>query len=114
MELVRFAAARTLHLAEPGSAEHTRARTYEAAALVVTGEFEKGFAALEGIDRTALQGEDAELLDAALSVAESIRTLPRASGPPGPAPEGAIASPTVQAARQMVARVDRILDQKTR
>jgi chemotaxis protein MotC len=109
MELVRHAAGKAWRRAGNGTPQHMRAVTYEAAALIVTGDFEAGFAALAGVERTKLEGEDVELLDAALSVAEHIRQLPAASAEPGPPPPGARASAKIEAARAAVARVDAML-----
>jgi chemotaxis protein MotC len=109
MELVRHAANKALHLAPDGSAQYMRALTYEAAALIVTGAFETGFATLKGVEGTKLEGEDAELLEAALSVAEHIRLLPAAAAEAGPPPAGVSASSKMVAARAVVARVDEML-----
>jgi chemotaxis protein MotC len=109
MGLVRHAAGKALRRADTGTPQHMRAVTYEAAALIVTGDFEAGFAALEGVDRTKLEGEDVELLDAALAVAEHICQLPAAAAQPGPPPPGATASAKIEAARAVVARVDAML-----
>jgi chemotaxis protein MotC len=109
MELVRHAAGKALRRADRETPQHMRARTYEAAAMIVTGDFEAGFAVLEGVDRAKLEGEDAELLDAALSVAEHIRQLPAAAAAAGPPPPGATASAKIEAARAVVARVDQML-----
>jgi chemotaxis protein MotC len=109
MDLVRFAASKALRLAQPGSTVYMRLVTYEAAALIVTGEFEQGFAALQAADRAQLETEDAELLDAALAVAEQIRRPPAASGPPGLPPPGLPPSPKLEAARQAVAQIDAML-----
>jgi chemotaxis protein MotC len=109
MDLVRHAAGKALRRAGNGTPQYMRAVTYEAAALIVTGDFEAGFAALADVDRAKLEGEDVELLDAALSVAEHIRQLPAASAEPGPPPPGATASAKIEAARAVVARVDAML-----
>jgi chemotaxis protein MotC len=109
MDLVRHAANKALRLATPGTPQYLRAVTYEAAALIVTGAFEAGFATLQGVDKALLEGEDAELLEAALAVAEHIRQLPAAAAEAGPAPAGVSPSAKVETARAVVARVDQML-----
>ncbi|HEU0063123.1 MAG TPA: chemotaxis protein MotC [Hyphomicrobiaceae bacterium] len=109
MQLVRHAAGKALRRADRETPQHMRALTYEAAALIVTGDFEAGFTALAAVDRAKLEGEDVELLDAALSVAEHIGQLPAASAETGPPPAGAMASAKVVAARALVAGVDTML-----
>jgi chemotaxis protein MotC len=79
VELTRLAARDASRLTEDGSVERSRARLYEGAALIVTEQFEKGFAALKRIDRTRLGPADAELLDAAASLASEVRRWPEPS-----------------------------------
>jgi chemotaxis protein MotC len=109
MELVRHAASKAMRLAPAGTAQYMRALTYEAAALIVTGAFEAGFTRLKGVEVAKLEGEDAELLEAALSVAEHIQQLPAAVAEAGPPPAGLSASAKMVAARAVVARVDDML-----
>jgi chemotaxis protein MotC len=106
-ELARLAADGAVRLAEKDSAEQRRASLYEAAALVAGNGIEKGTSALEAMDKAELDEEDAELLDAARSVAAEVRRLPAPSEAAG---EDAGATPkTVEAARQSMARVDQLI-----
>ncbi len=75
-ELVRFAASRLLQMTNPGEAGALRAQLYEAAALIVTDEYERGHATLTQLGRESLAKVDAELLEAAISVAHDIRRQP--------------------------------------
>ena len=107
-ELARLAADSAARLADKDSAERRRARLYEAAALVVGSGIEKGISALETMDKTDLDEEEAELFDAARSVAVEVRRLPlpsEASGEDAGAPPKA-----VEAARQSMARVDQLIE----
>jgi chemotaxis protein MotC len=107
-ELARLAADAAARLAEKDSAEQRRARLYEAAALVAGNGIEKGVSALEAMDKAGLDEEDAELFDAAKSVAAEVRRLPapsEASGEEAGAPPKA-----VEAARQSMARADQSIE----
>ena len=107
-ELARLAADSAARLADKDSAEQRRARLYEAAALVVGNGIDKGTSALEAMDKAELDEEDAELLDAARSVAAEIRRLPAPSEASG---EDAGAPPkAVEAARQSMARADQLIE----
>ncbi|MFF8802784.1 MULTISPECIES: chemotaxis protein [unclassified Methylobacterium] len=91
-ETALFAAERAMGLAAPESRPAAQARLYRGAALIVAdGRFEEGYEALRGLDRTDFAPPDAELLDAALSTAQQIRT-------PTPATETA-AAPAASASR---------------
>ena len=63
-------------MTNPGEAGALRAQLYEAAALIVTDEYERGHATLTQLSREALAKVDAELLEAAISVAHDIRRQP--------------------------------------
>ncbi len=76
--LTCFAAEQAAPLVETQSAEGVRLRLYHAAALVAGEAFEKGLAMLKSIDRAVLSGQEADLLDAALSVGEQVQHLPEA------------------------------------
>jgi chemotaxis protein MotC len=105
-ELARLAGDKAVHLAEAASPEWRRARLYEAAAFVVGGDMETGMSTLETMDKAGLDEEDAELLEAARSVAAEVRRLPAASqaSADGP-PPGA-----VEAARRSMAHVDQLIE----
>ena len=63
---------------------------------------------LEAMDKAELDEEDAELLEAARSVAAEVRRLPAASQA---SREDAAAPPkAVEAARQSMARVDQLIE----
>jgi chemotaxis protein MotC len=112
VELTRFAADSTVRLVEEASAERRRASLYAAAVLVVTEDFDKGVSALEAMDRGGLDEEDAELLDAARSVAAEVRRQPVPNDAPSRV-RGEDAATTVQiaeTARQTMARADRLIE----
>lgn len=78
LALARAAAGKVQRVAAVGSGEHVRGMVYEAAALIVTDDFENGLARLRGADRARLGVNDIELLEAALGVADQIRRPPEA------------------------------------
>ena len=111
-ELARVAADTAARLVDEASTERRRASLYEAAALVVGNGFEKGVSALEAMDKAEFDEEDAELLDAARSVAAEVRRLPAPAEAPGQAPgaETATTFEAVETARQSIARVDQLIE----
>lgn len=88
IDLVRFATGQALQRTAPGVAEVRRAQVYEAAALVSTEDYEQAVKRLTAIGREQLAREEAELVDAALSIAIQIRRSP---------PESAIRSAEAEA-----------------
>jgi len=120
VELVRFAASRLLQMANPGEAAALRAQLYEAAVLIVTDEYERGHAALTQLRREALAKEDAELLDAAISLARDIRREPAVAPNPRNSEQSAadkerssalsgIGADTMERARTLAASVDALV-----
>ncbi len=111
VELARFAAGSALRLLGEGSPERLRAQLYEAAALVVTEDFDKGVSVLEAMETTQLGGEEAELFAAAVAVAAEVRRLPApgdATGQPG-SEDIAATFKAAGTARQAIARVDQLI-----
>jgi chemotaxis protein MotC len=120
IELVRFAASLLLQMAKPGDAAAPRAQLYEAAVLIVTDEYERGYAALTQLGREALDREDAELLDAAISLARDIRREPAVAPNPRNLEQSAadddrlralssIGADTMERARTLAASVDALV-----
>ncbi|GJD56597.1 chemotaxis protein MotC [Methylobacterium dankookense] len=115
-ETAIFAAERAAGLAEPESRPAAQARLYRAAALIVAdGRFEEGREALASLDRRGLSESDALLLDAALSTARQIRTLPQAGAArPGATPAAESRAlpeaPAIGRAQEALARIDRMMD----
>lgn len=120
-----LAAEKARELSAPGSLGEVQARLYMAAASVVTVKgFDKGVAELKKIDRSSLAPEDVTLLEAALSVAKTIRDWT----PPTPASKAAAGVPatvadTVKAeapsaaaarAKEMLDAVDQLLKRGAR
>lgn len=71
--LARSAAGKAAQLADAGTVEALGAQLYEAAALIVTDEYERGLATLEAIAGEKLPAAESGLLHAALRVARMIR-----------------------------------------
>jgi chemotaxis protein MotC len=110
VELVRFAAAKAGQLADASSIEGTRSKLYEAAALVVSDDFEKGEAALKAISPEAMGREDVELLDAAKAVANAVRRTPAEDENAQPDPVGnTLPLKSVVAAQEAILEVDTLL-----
>lgn len=124
--LTRFAARHARNHDSDGVSANPQARVYEAAALIVTDEFENGLAQLQRIDRDTLAPRDAELLDAAFVVAGQIRRWPEPGlvMPTSPPPvEGVSARArdlaqvgvrVAELAQAMMTKVDAILNTRSR
>jgi chemotaxis protein MotC len=110
-EVARFAASHAGPLFEAESVGSLRARLYEAAALVLTDDIDKGAAMLEAIDRAKLGEEGAELASAAGAVAAEIRRLPPIAGAVEPAGGTDLAATFKVAgtAQKTMAQVDELL-----
>jgi chemotaxis protein MotC len=76
VELTRLAARRATELVKDGSVASIRLKVYDAAAMIVSEDFDQGFAALKAIDRSRLEEADASLLDAAIAMAGEVRKAP--------------------------------------
>ncbi len=104
--IAQFAAGKARELAQPGSRSLERAALFEAAALVVTEDFEKGVQALNALDVSKLGMSDRELRDAALRVATSVGKWPEVAEAPTsetPPPE------SVGRAEALLTKVDSLL-----
>jgi chemotaxis protein MotC len=110
VELARIAATSALRFLEQAGPERLRAQLYEAAALVVTADFDKAVASVESMETARLGGEEAELLAAVLAVAAEVRRSPPLGGAPGEAATEDIAATfkVAGAAREAIARIDQL------
>lgn len=72
----RFAAGKAVLLSADGSVERARSKLYEAAALILTDQFEKGVSELGAVDVARLPKQDAELKEAVASLAKLIGNDP--------------------------------------
>lgn len=119
--IAKFAAARAMQSAEPGSPEHARSRLLLAAALVATEGVEQGVETLAAIARGSLNDEDGSLMDAALAVAGQVRRPIESPTPAGVAaapgekgeasdrPAGDATAELLARARKAIAYVDQLL-----
>ena len=89
MDLVRWAAANAASLASEDSAQHLRSRLCEAAALMVTDEFDKARAILEGIPVDRLNEDEKDSSCCGASCAKEIRHEPKPAEANGERPRGA-------------------------
>lgn len=78
----RFAAEKAKQLAADGSVERARAKLYEAAALILTDQFENGVRELDTIEAAHLPKQDMELKDAVASLAKIIGSGPNEAPAP--------------------------------
>jgi len=117
VELVRFAGRIAAIDPKQYPQEATRMRLFEAAALIVTENFDEASRALWSIDRSKLSAHEEALLDAALDVAKDISRAPslaqaaataETTGKPA---EMDSAPPVVSNAQQAIARVDQLLNE---
>jgi len=117
VELVRFAGRTAAIDPKQYPQEATRMRLFEAAALIVTDNFDEASRALWSIDRSKLGANEEALLDAALDVAKDISRAPslaQAAAAEETADKPADAGsepPVVSNAQQAIARADQLLNE---
>ena len=87
---MRWAAGNAARLAAGDSAEQLRSRLCEAAMSLVTDDYDKALAALEGLPVDRLSAEEEELLAAALRIAKEVRRMPPVPGDGAQAPAGVV------------------------
>lgn len=109
-----LAAGKAKQFSQPGTVEHERAVLYEAAALLLTGQFEAGVAELNVVDARPLPRQDVELKDATASLAKMIGDPSvTASGPAAPeAAETTMASPNALSASASASALLELVQQK--
>ncbi|MFI5013859.1 MAG: chemotaxis protein MotC [Hyphomicrobiales bacterium] len=120
--MARFSAEHAALLCQEGSAEWARARLYQAAALIVTDDYDKGIEALDSIAKAELPSRDAQLRRAVLALAQQLRQWPQASEPPGgeqpkpeaaretpPAPQSTSSTAVISLAQKEISDVDQLL-----
>ena len=108
-DLVRWAATNAALLAGEDSAQRLRSRLCEAAALIVTDEFDKGLSILESIPAGRLNEEETALLAAALRIAKQIRREAKPAEENGERPRGATEPQIVASVKSAIAQVDNVL-----
>jgi chemotaxis protein MotC len=124
-EAARFAAGKAIRLSEDGSIELARSKLYEAAALILTDQFEPGVGELEGVDASRLPKQDSELKEAVASLAKLIGDGPGNPQEPvkpelneygvsakGESPATASASALIDLAQQKLGQTDVVLKRK--
>jgi len=121
-----LAALKAKQFSQAGSAEHERAALYEAAGLILTGQFETGVEKLQAIDGRRLSRQDVELKDTTASLAKLIGD-PSAIPPGLAVPEGAepamtspnatqasdSASALIDSIQQKLGQTDEVLEGKS-
>lgn len=120
VQLTLLAAKKLADQAKDDPKRAVQARLYEAAALLVTDDFDRAVVQLKSIDRAALGARDQPLLDAALTVANKMRApLPEAitgaEPPPVSAEQGkdaelSQAPAVIGKANKAIGKVDELLD----
>jgi chemotaxis protein MotC len=128
----RFAAGKAVQLSAEGSVERARSKLYEAAALILTDQFEKGAGELDTVDAPRLPKPDAELKEAVASLAKLIgdgSANPQEPATPDPRPQdqqdhkdhsasgetsaAASATALIDLAQQKLGQTDELLEGKT-
>jgi chemotaxis protein MotC len=109
VDLVRWAAANAASLADEDSTEQLRSKLCEAAVLVVTDEFDKGMSMLQSIPPDRLNDQEADLLAAALRIAEQVRRKPKPFDANGERPRGATEPAVVATVNSAIAQADNLL-----
>jgi chemotaxis protein MotC len=112
-------------LSEEGSVERARSKLYEAAALILTDQFEKGVGELDAVDASRLPKQDSELKDVVAALAKLIGNGPsnpqapvtpepneQAVSPTGEFPVTASASALIDLAQQKLGQTDEVLEGK--
>lgn len=74
--VARLSAEKAMAVTKEGTPDEMRAKLYEAAALILTNNYDQGLAKLKELDVSALSKRDAELKAAILSIAKQIRQWP--------------------------------------
>lgn len=91
----RFAAGKAVQLSEDGNVERVRSKLYEAAALILTDQFETGISELDAVDGSRLPKQDVELKGAVAALAKFIGNDPgKPQGPVAAQPNEHGVSPT--------------------
>ena len=109
VDVARWAAANAVLLAGEGSAQHLRSKLCEAAALILTDQFEKGLSALESIPVDRLSEEERALRAAALRIAEQVRRETKPAPAGGEPPRGAVEPQVAASVKSAIAQVDTLL-----
>jgi chemotaxis protein MotC len=121
----RFAAGKAVLLSADGSVERARSKLYEAAALILTDQFEKGVSELDAVDVARLPKQDAELKEAVASLAKLIGNGPgnpqgrvtpepveHGVSPAADVPAIASVSALIDLAQQKLGQTDKVLERK--
>ncbi|HUZ90381.1 MAG TPA: hypothetical protein VMU78_00530 [Methylocella sp.] len=123
--IARFAAEKAIQLSAEGSVERARSKFYEAAALILTDQFEKGVNELSEVDASRLPKQDTELKQAVASMAKIIGNV--SGNPQGPvaldqdehrtsltgdSPATASVSALIDLAQQKLGQTDEVLERK--
>jgi chemotaxis protein MotC len=122
-QMAQLAAEQALALAENGTAEKERARLYRGASRLLTESYEAGVAELGDIPKAQLAPRDIDLLDAAQTLARTMRKpLPEVrpategsgdAAPPTPARlDVRRADETLARARRSLGEIDQLLKEK--
>jgi chemotaxis protein MotC len=109
IDMARFAAERAAQLSTVGSPDSIRSKVYEAAALVVTDDYAEAVETLGTVDRARLPKRDAELVDAAASVASEVRRWPETAGAQTETPDATPQHDKDKATMELVERARRLM-----
>jgi len=122
--IARVASEKAIEVAKEGSKDVPRAKLYEAAALILTNNYDQGIAKLKEVDVSRMPKHDAEFKAAILSIAKQIRQWPEMAGSeddPEPKPNplapgrdataAASAEPAIDLAQKAISDTDQLLQE---
>jgi chemotaxis protein MotC len=123
--VARLAAEKAIVIAKAGSPDGMRARLFEAAALILTNNYDQGLAKLKELEVAQMSKQDAELKGAILSMAKQIRQWPEPPdddnepkpNPKAPGRDGTVAAaagPVIDMAQKAISDTDRLLQEHAR
>jgi len=124
--VARLAAKKAIEVAKDGSAEGTRAQLFQAAAMILTNNYDQGLTKLKAIDPAQMSKHDLELKSAILSMAKQIRQWPESPDMDGEEPKpnlkapgrdgtvAASAGPVIDMAQKALSDTDQLLQRQSR
>jgi chemotaxis protein MotC len=124
--VARQAAEKAIAIAKDGSTDEMRAQLFEAAAMILTNNYDQGLAKLKAIDSTQMSKHDLELKGAILSMAKQIRQWPESPDVENDEPKpnlkapgrdgtlAASAGPVIDLAQKALSDTDHLLQGQSR
>jgi chemotaxis protein MotC len=125
--VAHLAAEKAMAVAKAGSPDSVRAQLFEAAALILTSNYDQGLAKLKELEGSQMSKQDGELKSAILSMAKQIRQWPELpdtdddvepkANPKAPGRDGTLAAaagPVIDLAQKAISDTDQLLQEHAR